>query len=178
MIAALTIVSVAALGAPASAAEPIDGTVKMSSNPGSATGTGPCPEVTWAGSLEITDSEGQDGSYGLVLSTTDVPGVNRGEAYLFQEGYAVMTEPLSFDEEGALVACTAGEVILSGWDAGVGILPKGEFWDTGYVETASGPFDGWDHARTYQDGSFTEFIETEAGVPWPVGYEGTFRLVP
>jgi|GEM_PF-4499941 len=169
-------VAVLALAGGASALEPIDGTVKMQMNPG--LGSEPCPDVTWTGTLEITGSERQDGTYGLVLTSTGVPGVNRDEAYLFQEDYAVMTEPLSFDEEGVLVVCTAGETILSGWDAGVGIIAKNEFWDAGYVEAANGPFEGWVHGRTYQDGSFTEFIETEDGVPRPVAYAGTFRLVP
>ena len=175
-ITALTVLAVASLGVPASATDGIEGTVKMHANPGM--GMEPCPEVTWAGTLEIAGGGEQDGSYGLVLSSTGEEGVFRGDAYLFEEDYAVMTEPLAFDEDGVLVACSAGEVLLSGWDAGVGVLPKGEFWDAGFVETATGPFEGWLHARTYQDGAFTEFIEDPDGNPLPIGYEGTFRLEP
>ena len=174
----VSLVSMAlALGAaPASAQAPIEGTVAMQLNPG--IGMEPCPGVTWAGTLEVTDSDGQDGSYGLVLSTTGEHGVYRGDAYLFEENYAVLTEPLEFGEDGQLTSCTAGEVLLSGWDAGVGIVPKGEFWDSGFVEMASGPFEGWLHARTYQDGAFTEFVEDPDGNPAPVAYAGSFRLEP
>ena len=164
------------LAFPASAEGDIHGTVKMQMNPGA--GMDPCPLVNWFGTVEFSDTGAQDGTYGLVLTSTGEQGVYRGDAYLFEENYTVMTEPLALDAEGVLNACEAGEVVLSGWDAGVGLMPKNEFWDTGYVEVAAGPFDGWTGARTYQDGSFTEFIELEDGTPFPSSYEGTFRLQP
>ena len=175
IIAGLTALSLAAIASPAAALEPLEGDVAMSVNPGWATGTGPCPEVTWAGSLELTDTDGLDGTYGLVLTYNDVPGVMRGDWYLFQENWAVTTEVPEFDADGMVVTCMPGTTLMSGYDAGVSPTTGNEFWDVGFVEETSAPFDAWLGARTYQDGILT-FGEGPDGAPVPLSYVGTFRL--
>ena len=175
MIAAVTALAVGAIAAPVGASEPIGGTVSMSANPGSADGTGPCPDVNWAGSLVLEGTDGVDGTYGLVLTYNDVEGVMRGPWYLFQENWAVTSEVPEFDADGMPIACFPGEVLMSGWDAGVGAMETAEFWDTGFVEEAAPPFEAWLGARTYQDGIMS-MITLDDGTPVPVQYEGTFRL--
>ena len=169
-IAGLAVLAAGLLSTPAAAFEPIDGTVSMSANPGWTTGTGACPEVTWAGVLVLEGAGDVDGTYGLVLTSNDVAGVMRGPWYLVQENWAVTSEVPTLDDEGMPVTCMPGTVLLSGWDAGVGAMTRGEFWDAGFVEQAAAPFEAWLGARTYQDGMMT-MVD---GVP--VAYDGTFRL--
>jgi hypothetical protein len=171
-----------ALAAPASAQGPVEGVVETVENIGWE--VGPCPGIGWVGTLDISGSDGMDGTYGFELFHRDFGNDTNSvfaedDWWRWSEYFAVRDALYEFDEEGFIVDCEPGAVLLQGYDTGVGSLALNEFWDTGYVAEASGPFEGLTGARTFQLGEFTAWndaITMPDGNPSPTAFKASFRV--
>ena len=181
VIASLAAVGLLALAAPVGAEGPVEGTVRVVEPAG--WDVGPCPGIGWVGELEISGYGEMDGMYGFQLYHTDF-GTDTNSVFVddwwrWSEYFAVHDAPFELDEDGNIVDCEPGEVVLQGYDGGVGNLTLNEFWDTGYVAMAAGPFEGLEGAMTFQLGHFTEFneeITMPDGNAYPTAFEASFRV--
>jgi hypothetical protein len=177
----LVAVGLLAVRAPASAQGPVEGTVTAVESAG--WDVGPCPGIGWVGTLEISGHGDMDGTYGFQLYHTDFGNDTNSlmvdDWWRWSEYFAVHDALFELDEESFIVDCEPGEVVLQGYDSGVGSLALNEFWDTGYVATAGGPFEGFEGARTFQLGTFTAFneeISMPDGNASPTAFEASFRV--
>ncbi len=167
--------------APASAQGPVEGTTSMVEYLGF--GGEQCPEVAWVGTLEVSDSGDLDGTYGFTLYHTafgeDTNSVFVDGWWRWSEYFAVRDGLYELDEEGLLVDCEPGELLLQGFDTGVGNTQVNRFWDTGYAAQASGPFEGMAGAKVDQIGTFTVFndeLSNPDGSPYPTAFEAKILI--
>ena len=181
LVIPLLAVGLLAVAAPAGAQGPVEGNVTVVEPAGWE--TGPCPGIGWVGTLEISGHGDMDGSYGFQLCHTDF-GTDTNSVFVddwwrWSEYFAVHDALFELDDTGNIVDCEPGEVVLQGYDSGVGSLAINEFWDTGYVAMAAGPFEGLEGARTFQLGRFTAFneeIRMPDGNAYPTAFEASFRV--
>jgi len=181
IVVAMAVVGLLGAAAPTSAQGPVEGTVAVVEHVGWE--VGPCPGVGWVGTLEISGQGEMDGTYGFKLYHTDF-GTDTNSVFVddwwrWSEYFAVHDALFELDEDGNIVDCGPGEVVLQGYDSGVGSLGLNEFWDTGYVAMAAGPFAGLEGSRTFQLGHFTEFNEAITmpdGNAYPTAFEASFRV--
>ena len=167
----IVIVGVLAMALPASASPLVSGDGEMFRHAGFRGEEAACPHISWVGSLEISDSEGMDGTYGITLSKADIipQTVFEDGWWWWAEYFTVFDGLFEFDEAGSVIECEPGAVMLHGYDSGVGQAGS-KFWDTGYLIEAAGPFEGMEGAKVDQLGTFTEWsddMQTPDGDPFP-----------
>jgi len=175
-LAPMVIVGVMVMALPVSAAESVSGESKMTLH-GRAE---PCTNMSWVGTLDVSGSGDTAGTYGLALQKKDdLPASQFIDGWWrWAEYFTVYDQTFEVDDEGLIVDCEPGTALLHGYDSGVG-LPDGDFWDTGYIIEAAGPFEGLEGAKADQLGTFTVFSDTKTtpdGKPFPVGFETTFTV--
>jgi len=180
-VISVVVIGLLTVAAPASAQGPVEGSVAVVEPAG--WDVGPCPGIGWVGTLDISGHGDMDGTYGFQLYHTDfgtdTDSVMVDDWWRWSEYFAVHDALFELDEEGIIVDCEPGAVVLQGYDSGVGSLALNEFWDTGYVAMAAGPFEGLEGAMTFQRGYFTEFIEDITmpdGNAYPTAFEASFRV--
>ena len=174
VLISLVLLGVLATAMPASAAPLASGEGEMVRHAGFRGDDAACPHISWIGSLEISDSEGMDGTYGITLSKAEIipETVFTEEWWWWAEYFTVFDGLFEFDEAGSAIECEPGAVLLHGYDSGVG-QATGKFWDTGYLIEASGPFEGMEGAKVDQLGTFTEWHDEATlpnGQPAPVAF--------
>lgn len=178
----IVVLAVLAMAPPASASPLVSGEGEMVQHAGFRGGDAACPHISWVGSLEVSDSEGMDGTYGITLSKAEIiPTTVFHEGWWWWAEYFTVFDGLfEFDEAGSIIECEPGDVMLHGYDTGVG-QPGGKFWDTGYLIVASGPFEGMEGAKVDQLGTFTEWFAdrtTPEGDPFPSTFTIDFIVEP
>lgn len=145
---ALTVVS----AAPAVAKPPVRGEIDLM-----ALAPGSCGSVTWSGTVTFPD-----GVHGLYLAATDVAPVDRGVTMHYEESFTVVDEPLM------LGSCPDGSqtMLLTGWDAGIGVFVNDTFRANGAVTDAGAGYSAWDGHKVHMSGDIVvvESVSTLDGV--------------
>jgi len=178
VLMSLTILAMAATAAPVSAQDAVTGTTTMAVHARAE----PCTAISWMGTLEIDGHGAMDGTYGFALSKAEnIPATVFADGWWrWAEYFTVYDGLFERDGEGLVVSCEPGAVLLHGYDTGVG-EPDGDFWDTGYVIDADGPFEGMEGARADQFGTFTEWSVTDItpeGEPFPTAFTVDLVIQP
>ncbi len=145
------------------ATTPVYGDMDLYWNNGFGDASTACPEIDWAGNIEIDGT-----TYGM----TFVPGPGRvtGAAFHFVEDWAIYDQPFAFSG-GVLAVCEAGDVVLAGDDFGL-TGANSKYRMNGTVYTAEEPFGDWMGRRVHMDG----LILWQADGTTPAAAPGTFRL--
>lgn len=174
---ALTTLALVAAAAPVNAEDSVTGTATMDKH-GRAE---PCTAISWVGSMEIDGYGDLDGTYGYALSKAeDIPPSVVADGWLRWAEYFTLYDGLfERDADGLLVSCEPGAVLLHGYDSGVG-LTDGNFWDTGYIIDAGGPFESMVGARADQLGVFTAWSDeaTKGDMPAPIAFTADLTVGP
>jgi hypothetical protein len=167
---ALTTLAMVATAAPVSAQDSMTGTATMDRH-GYAE---PCTHVGWTGTMEIDGHGDLDGTYGYAFyKGEDMPQAVFADGWIWWAEYFSLYDGL-FERgaDGLLVSCEPGDVLLHGYDSGVG-MTDGIFWDTGYIIDANGPFEAMEGARADHLGTFDVFHPEATlpdGNPAPIGF--------
>jgi hypothetical protein len=168
LLAMLLVLSVAA-ALPATAKEPLQGDMELYFNLGFGNTDAPCPDITWAGTVEI------DGIiYGMAFYPTD-DGFT-GKAHHFDEIWEVYDAPFEFTG-GVLTECVPGDIVLAGTDSGV-TSPNSTYRMNGTVGEAFAPFAEWVGRNSHMSGYITwaEMVVGDETIIVPATAPGTFRL--
>jgi hypothetical protein len=162
------------VAAPATAKKPVYGEQVMLLNelPAGGFGLYGCESVSWFGELEI-DGE----TYGMALYPDPASRIaGASDMLIYVEYWKVFSGEFTLGEDGMIVNCEPGAVLLEGSDHGVGSFATGVFHSNGKVTggDAEHPFFGeWLGRRVQQRGTIglVTFDEVTA-----VGFPGTMRL--
>lgn len=168
LLAMLMVLSVA-VSLPATAKEPLRGDMELNFNLGFENPNAPCPDITWAGTVEL------DGiTYGMAFFPTDAKDV--GKTHHFEEIWEIYDTPYLF-EGGVLTVCTPGAIVLSGTDAGVS-SPNSKYRMNGTVGEAFDPFAEWLGRSVHMSGHITwaEILVGGEMIIVPATAPGTFRI--
>jgi hypothetical protein len=168
LLAMLLVLSVA-VALPANAEEPLRGDMELYFNLGFGNPEAPCPDITWAGTVEI------DGvTYGMAFFPTGAKDV--GKTHHFEEAWEIYDTPYPF-EGGVLTECTPGDIVLAGTDAGVS-SPNSKYRMNGTVGTAFDPFVDWVGRSVHMGGDITwaEIVIGDETIVVPATAPGTFRI--
>ena len=125
-----------------------------------------CSDISWFGTIELAGT-----TYGMALYSIEGRFTGNGTVLQYEEGWAVWTEQFVLDE-GQLVDCAPGEVVLAGVDRGTG-SGNDKFRSNGTVDQADDPFSQWLGRRVHQDGvvGLIEYQDQQF-----VGFHGNLRL--
>jgi hypothetical protein len=162
LLAMLMVLSVA-VALPATAKEPLSGDMELYFNLGFGNPDAPCPDITWAGTVEL------DGvTYGMAFYPTGAKDV--GKTHHFVEDWEIYDAPYEF-MGGVLTECSPGDIVLSGTVAGV-TSPNSKYRMNGTVGEAFAPFAEWTGRNVHMSGDITwaEIIVVPATAP------GVFRI--
>jgi len=168
LLALLMVLSVA-VALPATAKEPLSGDVELYFNLGYDQATAPCPDITWAGTVEL------DGvTYGMAFFPTDAKDV--GKTHHFVEDWEIYDAPYEF-EGGVLTECIPGGIVLAGTDSGV-TSPNSKYRMNGTVDEAFAPFAEWADRKVHMSGDITweEIVLPDEVILVPATAPGTFRI--
>lgn len=170
ILVALVAVLSMVMAVPATAKEPLQGDMELYFNLGYGNQEAPCPDITWAGSVQL---DGVD--YGIAFFP--IASEHRGNSYHFEETWEVYAEPFDFKGGGALMVCAPGEVVLRGPDKGVEV--DNDYHIIGSVDYAAGALEAWKgrQMRARGTGVFMEVVDPAGDIVLvPLTAHGTFRL--
>ncbi len=163
IIAAVGIL-VTLVAAPVGADTPLVGEMDLQFNLGLGDPTAPCPEFSWAGTI---DFEGD--TFGLAFIPTG--RVDGGRGFLFQEFWVVYESFVPEFTDGVLTACM-GDVAMWGYDEGVANAPHLTATAEGNVvwvdAGGSFPTDLVGNRMVFRGMSDANFLE----------FNGTFAIAP
>lgn len=164
----LLVLSVA-VALPASAKEPLKGDMELYFNLGFGDPHAPCPDITWAGTVQL---EGV--TYGMAFFPTGAKDV--GVVHHFAEIWEIYDTPYTF-MGGVLMECTPGEIVLAGTDAG-NTETNDKYRMNGTVEDAFDPLAEWGGHNVHMDGYITwaEIVVGTETIIVPATAPGTFRI--
>lgn len=169
VVALIAALSLVAAPVSAGADKPISGDMELYFNLGFGNPEAPCPDITWAGTVELMGI-----TYGIAFFPTGEKNV--GKVHHFTEVWEVYDTPFDFTG-GVLTECSPGEIVLSGTDAGVS-SPNSKFRMNGTVEEAFAPFAQWEGRHVHMSGDITwmEIIVDEETITVPATAPGFFRI--
>jgi hypothetical protein len=169
LLLAMLLVLSLAVAVPANAEEPLRGDMELYFNLGFGNPDAPCPDITWAGTVEL------DGvTYGMAFYPTDAKDV--GKTHHFVEDWEIYDAPYEF-MGGVLTECSPGDIVLSGTDAGV-TSPNSKYRMNGTVGEAFAPFAEWTGRNVHASGDITwaEIIVGVEVIVVPATAPGVFRI--
>jgi hypothetical protein len=168
VLLAIVAVLLTVIAAPVSAKNPLRGEQVLALNQDADGNFGlyGCPEISWFGAIVINDT-----TYGMALYP--ISSVFPGKTQHWEENWTIFSGEFTV-EDGELVNCVPGDVVLSGWEKGVIAFALPTFHMTGIVEDASDLFEEWIGRRSYQEGEVG--LVSVAGLENVFGYTGSFRL--
>jgi hypothetical protein len=164
IVVALSVV----VAAPVSAKKPLRGEQVLALNQDAEGNFGlyGCPGISWFGAIVLDGT-----TYGMALYP--ISSVFPGKTQHWEENWTIFSGEFTV-EDGELVNCVPGDVVLSGYEKGVIAFALPTFHMTGVVEDASGPYEEWIGRRSYQEGEVG--LVAVAGLEMVFGYTGSFRL--
>jgi hypothetical protein len=169
LLLAMLLVLSLAVAVPANAEEPLRGDMELYFNLGFGNPDAPCPDITWAGTVEL------DGvTYGMAFYPTDAKDV--GKTHHFVEDWEIYDAPYEF-MGGVLAECVPGDIVLSGTDVGVS-SPNSKYRMNGTVGEAFAPFAEWAGRSVHMSGdiTWTEIVVGYGVIVVPVTAPGVFRI--
>jgi hypothetical protein len=169
VVALIAALSLVAAPVSAGAEKPISGEMELYFNLGFGNSSAPCPDITWAGTVELEGT-----TYGMAFFPTGEKNV--GQVHHFTEVWKIYDTPFTF-VGGVLAECASGDVVLSGTDAGVS-SPNSKYRMNGTVGEAFAPFVQWDGRNVHMSGDITwaEIVIDEETIIVPATAPGYFRI--
>jgi hypothetical protein len=169
LVVMLALVAVLAVmvAAPVMAERPLRGPLDTHFNLGFGNEMTPCPDITWAGTVQFGDEV-----YGLAWSPTSGLKEAGGSLHLAEERWMIYEEPFAFEGEDVFTECADEEnaVVMSGYDKGVESLANLHAVGNGRVDWVhpDGPFD---EALEGRNTHFSGVVSDDL-----LHFPGTFRI--
>ena len=122
------------VAAPVGADTPLVGEMELQFNLGLGDPTAPCPEFSWAGTIDFDGA-----TFGLAFIPT--ARIDGGRGFLFQELWIVYESFVPEFTDGLLTGCRA-DITMWGYDEGIANMPQLTATAEGYVGWVEpgGPF--------------------------------------